>query len=86
MLSGALHAEDARRRSVGEPLIRLDEPCRAQFAGAGLVTYRVREVGNPVGARQRPRACPVRCCCGISGLRSGGPPDLVGLARPSDSE
>jgi hypothetical protein len=53
-LSDALHAEDARRRSVGEALITLDEARTGLFAGADIVTYRVRESDDPLAGTTSP--------------------------------
>jgi hypothetical protein len=52
--SDALHAEDARRAAAGEPPISLEQARDQLFAGAGLVTYRVREPGDPVGGESAP--------------------------------
>ncbi len=53
-LSDALYAEDARRRSLGEPPITLEEARTGLFGGADIVTYRVRESGDPVAATTTP--------------------------------
>jgi hypothetical protein len=53
-LSDALHAEDARRSSIGEPPIELEEARTGLFRGADLVTYRVRESGDPVAGTTAP--------------------------------
>jgi hypothetical protein len=47
-LSDALHAEDARRAAAGQEAVTLAEARTELFAGADLVTYRVRERGDPV--------------------------------------
>jgi hypothetical protein len=52
--SDALHAEDTRRAAAGEPPISLEQARDDLFAGAGLVTYRVREPGDPVGGESAP--------------------------------
>jgi hypothetical protein len=52
--SDALHAEDARRAVAGEPPIGIEQARAGLFAGAGLVTYRVREAGDPVGGESAP--------------------------------
>jgi hypothetical protein len=53
-LSDVLHEEDARRHSVGEGPIGLDEVRRGLLRGAELVTYRVREPGDPAGGQPGP--------------------------------
>ncbi|WP_067068590.1 YwqJ-related putative deaminase [Carbonactinospora thermoautotrophica] len=53
-LSDALHEEDARRRAAGLPPITLEEARTAFFRGANVVTYRVREPGDPVGGQDGP--------------------------------
>lgn len=50
-LSDALHAEDARRSADGREAVTLGEARDELFAGADLVTYRVREAGDPVAGR-----------------------------------
>jgi hypothetical protein len=84
-LSDALHAEDARRHAAGQPLITLEEARTGLFAGAGLVTYRVREPGDPVAGET---ALPCLSCAML--LRHFGfeirPPDLSGLIGRSGSE
>jgi hypothetical protein len=50
-LSDALHAEDARRALSGEPPITLDDARTGLLSGADLVTYRVREPGDPTGGQ-----------------------------------
>jgi hypothetical protein len=47
-LSDALHAEDARRAATGREPITLAQARTEFFAGASIVTYRVRERGDPV--------------------------------------
>jgi hypothetical protein len=78
-LSDALHAEDSRRQSLGEPPITLDEARHGVFAGAGLVTYRVREPGDPVAGTTAP---PCLSCAML--LRHFGfqvrPPDIAGVS------
>jgi hypothetical protein len=53
-LSDALHAEDARRHSLGDPLITVEQARTTLFAGASIVTYRVREAGDPVAGASGP--------------------------------
>ena len=53
-LSDALHAEDARRQRSGAAPITLDEARTGLFRGADLVTYRVREAGDPVAGQPAP--------------------------------
>lgn len=53
-LSDALHAEDATRKSVGDPPITLDDARVGLFGGTDMVTYRVRESGDPVAATTTP--------------------------------
>jgi hypothetical protein len=53
-LSDALHAEDSRREQAGETPITLEESRNDLFGGAGMVTYRAREVGDPVAGESAP--------------------------------
>ena len=53
-LSDALHAEDARRALAGQRPITLDQARDELFRGASMVTYRVRERGDPVGGKSGP--------------------------------
>jgi len=53
-LSDALHAEDARRGRAGALPITLEEARTGLFRGADLVTYRVREPGDPVAGQPGP--------------------------------
>jgi YwqJ-like deaminase len=53
-LSDALHAEDALRQRSGAAPITLDEARTGLFRGADLVTYRVREAGDPVAGQPAP--------------------------------
>src|SRR5262249_29417694 len=84
-LSDALHAEDARRRTAGGLQIALEEARRGLFAGAGMVTYRVREPGDPVYGTTAPP-----CLSCVMLLRHFGfevrPPDIAGLAGLSGSD
>lgn len=78
-LSDALHGADARRASVREPLITLEQARRDVFAGTEIVTYRVRELGDPVAGTTAP---PCLSCAML--LRHFGfqvrPPDIAGLS------
>lgn len=58
-ISDALHAEDARRQSIVAPPISLAEARAELFGRASMVTYRVREPGDPVAGRAMPscRSC-----------------------------
>lgn len=58
-ISDALHAEDARRQSIVAPPITLAEARAELFGSASMVTYRVREPGDPVGGTAAP---PCRSC------------------------
>jgi hypothetical protein len=82
-LSDALHAEDSRRRLAGDPAITLEEARDVIFAGADLVTYRVRESGDPVAGMTTP---PCLSCAML--LRHFGfelmPPE--GLGAPGGTE
>lgn len=53
-ISDALHAEDARRTVAGEPPITLEEARDGLFAGARIVTFRVREPADPVAGMSAP--------------------------------
>jgi len=52
--SDALHAEDARRVAADQRPITLEEARTQLFAGASIVTYRVREPGDPAGGQTAP--------------------------------
>lgn len=54
VISDALYAEDARRRVRGEPPIILTEARTTLFAGAGIVTYRARELSDPLAGEDAP--------------------------------
>lgn len=58
-LSDALHAEDARRAHAGEPPLSLSDVRERLLRGADLVTYRIREPGDPTGGQ--PTAPCVSC-------------------------
>lgn len=83
-LSDALHAEDGRRSLAGDPSITLDEARTGLFAGADMLTYRVRESGDPVAGTTGP---PCLSCAML--LRHFGfqlqAPELAGLAGPEGS-
>ncbi len=51
VLSDALHAEDAKRANADLPQITLEEARSNLFAGAGVVTVRLREQGDPTGGK-----------------------------------
>jgi YwqJ-like deaminase len=53
-ISDALHAEDAHRQSVVAPPITLAEARAELFGSATMVTYRVREPGDPVAGTAAP--------------------------------
>ncbi len=50
-LSDALHAEDARRTATGRSPITVEQARAELFAGAGVVTYRVREREDAVAGQ-----------------------------------
>lgn len=83
--SDALHAEDARRAGAGEPLITLEQAQTELFGGAGMVTYRVRERGDPVAGESGPPCI----SCALLARRFGfqlSPPTGSELPEPSGSE
>ncbi|MDQ7907793.1 YwqJ-related putative deaminase [Phytohabitans sp. ZYX-F-186] len=53
-ISDALHAEDARRAAAGQPPVGIDEARAELLRGAEVVTYRVREPGDPTGGQPSP--------------------------------
>lgn len=72
-ISDALHAEDARRQLMVAPPITLAEARAELFGGATMVTYRVREPGDPVAGTA---AAPCRSCAELAhhfGLRLVSP-------------
>jgi len=85
VLSDALHAEDARRAAAGEPPIRLDQARTDLFGGAGMVTFRVREHGDPVAGKTGPPCI----SCALLGRHFGfllSPPQGADLPEHSGSE
>ncbi|GAB3813892.1 YwqJ-related putative deaminase [Micromonospora zhanjiangensis] len=54
VLSDVLHVEDARRTAAGEEGLSLDEARDRLLRGADLVTYRIREPGDPWGGQTVP--------------------------------
>lgn len=73
-LSDALHAEDAGRAAVHEPAISLAAARADLFAGAGMVTYRIREADDPTAGRSGPPCV----SCALLGRHFGfllSPPD-----------
>ena len=62
-MSDALHAEDARRQSMVAPPITLAEARAELFGSATMVTYRVREPGDPAGGTAAP---PCRSCAKLA--------------------
>jgi hypothetical protein len=77
-ISDALHAEDARRQSVGEALITLDEARTGLFAGSDMVTYRVRESGDPVAGTTTPPCLSCALLLRHFGFQLRPPADLAG--------
>ncbi|HEY3716407.1 MAG TPA: YwqJ-related putative deaminase [Jatrophihabitantaceae bacterium] len=69
VFSDALHAEDTRRAAAGEPPITLEQARSGLFSGAGLVTYRVREPGDPVGGESAPPCLSCALLCRHFGFR-----------------
>jgi len=53
-VSDALHEEDARRVAAGRRPITLPQARAELFPGAAIVTYRVREPGDPAGGTTAP--------------------------------
>jgi hypothetical protein len=84
-LSDALHAEDARRQSIGEAPLTVEQARTDLFGGADMVTYRVRESGDPVAGTTTP---PCLSCAVL--LRHFGfqlqPPQGVGVGGSAGSE
>jgi hypothetical protein len=74
--SDALHDEDARRVAANQRPITLEEARTVLFAGAAIVTYRVREPGDPVGGKTAPPCV----SCALLGAHFGFP-----LSPPNDS-
>lgn len=54
VLSDALHAEDARRAADELPPIALEEVRAGLFAGAAVVTVRLRELDDPTAGKSAP--------------------------------
>jgi hypothetical protein len=84
-LSDALHAEDARRTAADEPSITLERARTDLFSGAGMVTYRVRESGDPVAGETGPPCI----SCALLGSHFGfqlSPPEGSALAEASAVE
>lgn len=62
-ISDALHAEDALRQSTVAPPVTLAEARAELFDSATMVTYRVREPGDPVAGTAAP---PCRSCAKLA--------------------
>jgi hypothetical protein len=62
-ISDALHAEDAHRQSTVAPPITLAEARAELFDSATMVTYRVREPGDPAAGTAAP---PCRSCAELA--------------------
>jgi hypothetical protein len=62
-ISDALHAEDAFRQSIVAPPITLAEARDDLFGSATMVTYRVREPGDPAAGTAAP---PCRSCAELA--------------------
>jgi hypothetical protein len=62
-ISDTLHAEDARRPLIIAPPITLAEARTELFGSATMVTYRVREPGDPVAGTATP---PCRSCAKLA--------------------
>lgn len=62
-ISNALHAEDARRHSAGQPPITLEEARTTLFGGASIATYRVREPADRAAGTSAPPcvSCALLC-------------------------
>lgn len=58
-ISDALHAEDAQRAASGRPAVTIEGARDDLFVDADLVTYHVREPGDPVAGKVAP---PCRSC------------------------
>jgi YwqJ-like deaminase len=54
VLSDVMHGEDARHAAVGEPPLSIEDARERLLRGADLVTYRVREPGDPWGGQTAP--------------------------------
>jgi hypothetical protein len=72
-LSDALHAEDARRAANGEAPTTLAEARGDLLRGADLVTYRVREPGDPTGGQPAPPCVSCRALLGHLGFALQSP-------------
>ncbi len=81
-LSDALHAEDARRAAAAEPPITFEEARSDLFGGADMVTYRVRESGDPVAGQTGPPCISCALLARHFGFR-WSPPQGSSRAAPS---
>jgi hypothetical protein len=75
-LSDALHAEDSRRALANEPPITLEHARADLFRGADMVTYRVRESGDPMGGKTGPPCVSCALLGQYFGFQVSPPPEL----------
>ncbi|HEV2087952.1 MAG TPA: YwqJ-related putative deaminase [Cryptosporangiaceae bacterium] len=71
-ISDALLAEDAGRLAAGRPPLTLAEARDEYFRGADIVTYRVREPGDPRGDQPCPASMPSMLLLGYLGFTLAG--------------
>jgi hypothetical protein len=79
-ISDALHDEDARRVAANQRPITLEQARTVLFAGAAIVTYRVREPGDPVGGKTAPPCVSCALLAAHFGLQLS-PPEGSGPER-----
>lgn len=83
-LSDALHAEDARRAAAGQSPITLADARTDLFGGVEIVTYRVREPGDPVGGTSTPPCLSCAMLCRHFGFRLIPPMGLGSVEETSN--
>ncbi len=84
-ISDAPHAEDARRAAGGQPPISIDEARAEWFRGAEVVTYRVREPGDPTGGQPTPPWFSCMALLRHFGFALQSPDDASDRAEAGDS-
>jgi hypothetical protein len=84
-ISDALHAEDARRQAAGESAITITDARTGLFGGVSIVTYRVREPGDPVGGESAPPCISCALLCRHFGFQLIPPAGLGGTEETSNA-
>jgi YwqJ-like deaminase len=84
-ISDALHAEDARRQTAGEPPITVEQARTELFGGVSIVTYRVREPGDPVAGESAPPCISCALLCRHFGFQLIPPAGIGATGEAADN-